>query len=208
MIRAFTMLGMFDLALMFYFKMLGHGTSPDKYTFPYVIKACGALKAVGLGRLVHETIRIMGFEVDAFVGSSLIKFYAENGCVADARCLFDKIPQRDGVLWNAMLNCYVKCGDACNSLLVFTEMRNTEIKPNSVTYASVFSACASAGLAGLGSQLHGLVNKCGLEMDSTVSNSLLSVYAKCRSLSSAHQFFSTMPKTDAVTWNVMVAGDI
>ncbi|KAL8201216.1 hypothetical protein R6Q57_012555 [Mikania cordata] len=56
--------------------MLGYGTCPDKYTFPYVIKACGRLGAIGLAKSVHHTIQMMGFEMDVYVGSSLIKAYA------------------------------------------------------------------------------------------------------------------------------------
>lgn len=42
-----------------------------------------------LGKLVHGTIRLMGSEVDWFMGSSLIKLYAENGCIGNACCLLD-----------------------------------------------------------------------------------------------------------------------
>ncbi|GLT72080.1 hypothetical protein SLA2020_440430 [Shorea laevis] len=103
MIRGFTIMGRFDFALLFYFKMLGCGASPDKYTFPYVIKACNGLNNVSLVKLVNRTIRLMGFELDVFIASSLIKFYAENDCINDARCLFDKLPHKDCVLWNVML---------------------------------------------------------------------------------------------------------
>ncbi|GMP41533.1 hypothetical protein CsSME_00011603 [Camellia sinensis var. sinensis] len=63
-------------------------------------------------------IWLMGFETDVFVGSSLIKFYSDNGCIADARCLFDKMPERDSVLWNVMLNVYVKNADSGKCYLV------------------------------------------------------------------------------------------
>nr|GEW53192.1 pentatricopeptide repeat-containing protein At4g21300 [Tanacetum cinerariifolium] len=84
--------------------MLAYGTSPDKYTFPYVIKVCGRLGTVRLAKYVHCRIRDMGFEMYVYVGSALIKFYAENGCLDDARYLFDKMYERDDVLWNVILN--------------------------------------------------------------------------------------------------------
>ncbi|PON63662.1 Pentatricopeptide repeat [Parasponia andersonii] len=129
MIRGFTMMGLFKYALMFNFKMLGYGTSPDKYIFPPVIKACGSLNNVSLEKQVHERIRLMGLEVD--VGSSLIKLYAENGCIDDARNLFDKMPQRDRVLWNIMFNGYMKNGDMKHSVEMFLEMTKSDVKPNS-----------------------------------------------------------------------------
>nr|GEV11057.1 hypothetical protein [Tanacetum cinerariifolium] len=65
---------MISVGVLVYFKMLAYGTSPDKYTFPYVIKA-------------------------------------------------------DDVLWNVILNGYLKHEDYGNVLLLFNEMRSSEIRP-------------------------------------------------------------------------------
>ncbi|XP_059630806.1 pentatricopeptide repeat-containing protein At4g21300-like isoform X2 [Cornus florida] len=167
---------------------------------------CGALNAVHLGKSIHRTIQLMGFEMDVFVGSALIKFYADSGCIDDARHLFDKLTQRDSVLWNVMLSGYVKNRDSDNVIGLFREMRDTEIRPNSVTYASVLSVCASEALINFGTQLHGLVTICGLEMDSPVANTLVAMYSKCRRLSDARKLFETMPKVDLVPWNGMIGG--
>lgn len=206
MIRGFTMMGLFKYALMFYFKMMGYGTSPDKYTFPPAIKACGGLNNVSLAKQVHERAKLMGWEVDVFVGSSLIKLYAENGCIYDARNLFDKMPQRDSVLWNVMLNGYVKNGDTNKSVEMFLKMGKSDVKPNSVTYACILSVCASEELIYFGTQLHGLVVSCGLELDSPVANTLLAMYTKCQHLSDACKLFNLIPQTDIVTWNGMISG--
>ncbi|GKD67936.1 pentatricopeptide repeat-containing protein, partial [Tanacetum coccineum] len=130
--------------------------------------ACGRLWAVRLAKYVHCRIRDMGFEMDVYVGSALIKFYAKNGCLDEARYLFDKMRERDDVLWNVILNGYLKHGDYENVLLLFNEMRHSEIRPGSVTYACVLSACASNARIGLGTQLHGLLVKCGLVDDPQV----------------------------------------
>lgn len=143
LIRGFTMMGCFDFAISVYFKMLGHGTCPDKYTFPYVFKACGGLRAIRLAKSIQRTIRLMGFEMDVYVSSSLIKLYAENGCIDDARCLFDRLPQRDNVLWNVMLNGYLRIGDLERVVGLFSEMRNSEVKPDSVIFACILSVCES-----------------------------------------------------------------
>ncbi|XP_076888846.1 pentatricopeptide repeat-containing protein At4g21300-like [Bidens hawaiensis] len=208
MIRGFTMMGCFDSAISVYFKMLGCGTCPDKYTFPYVIKACGQLRAVGLAKSVHRTIRMMGFEMDVYVGSSLIKLYAENGCIGDARRLFDKIPQRDDVLWNVILNGYLKHGDSKHVLLLFNQMRSSKTRPGSVTYACVLSACASDAKIKLGTQIHSLLIKCGQVADPQVLNTLIAVYAKCKWLVDARELFDSIQEPDSVTWNVIIGGHV
>lgn len=205
-IRGCTIIGRLDLALLFYFKMINFGTSPDKYTFPYVVKACGGLNAINLGKWIHTTIRDIGLETDMFVGSSLIKLYSDNNCRYDAQSVFDKMSQKDCVLWNVMLNGYVKNGEVSYAIELFRKMINTENKPNSVTFACVLSLCASDVMIGFGTQNHALVIKYGLEMDSPVANTLLAMYAKCRHVSDSRKLFDSVPKSDSVTWNGMISG--
>ncbi|KAL0363706.1 UNVERIFIED_CONTAM: Pentatricopeptide repeat-containing protein [Sesamum calycinum] len=203
----FTMMGYYDYAILFYFKMLTFGTSPDKYTFPYLIKACSALHAVDLLKLVHGMIKEFGFELDVYVGSALVKFYAENDCLGNARDLFDKLPIRDIVLWNVMLNSYLKCESVADNLIgLFEEMRKTEVEPNSVTYTCVLRLCGSRSMVGFGAQVHGLVVKCGSEMDSPVANTLVAMYAKCRRLLDARKLFDFVAQADLITWNAMIGG--
>ncbi|KAK7411716.1 hypothetical protein VNO78_03153 [Psophocarpus tetragonolobus] len=206
MIRGLYMLGWFDFALLFYFKMLGSEVSPDKYTFPYVIKACGGLKNVPLGMVVHNMVRSTGFNVDLFVGSALIKLYADNGYIHDARMVFDELPLRDTITWNVMLHGYVKSGDFDNAIWTFREIRTSNCKPNSVTYTCILSICAARGKLCMGTQLHGLVIGCGFEFDPQAANTLISMYSKCGNLFYARKLFNTMHQTDTVTWNGLIAG--
>ncbi|KDP34853.1 hypothetical protein JCGZ_09141 [Jatropha curcas] len=206
MIRGFNKMGRFDFALLFYFKMLGCGVFPDKYTFPPVIKACSGLNNVRLGKIICDTMLLMGFSVDEFVGSSLIKLYAENGRIEDARFLFDKMPHKDCVLWNVMLNGFLKCGESITAIKVFEEMRSYETKPDSATFACVLSVCASEAMLEFGTQLHGLVVSCGFQFDPMVANTLVAMYSKCGQFPDACKLFKTMPETSVVTWNGMIAG--
>ena len=42
--------------------------------------------------MVHDTMLLMGFNIDVFVGSSLIKLYAYNKCIEDTQYLFGEMP--------------------------------------------------------------------------------------------------------------------
>uniref|UniRef100_A0A7N0SVD4 Pentatricopeptide repeat-containing protein n=1 Tax=Kalanchoe fedtschenkoi TaxID=63787 RepID=A0A7N0SVD4_KALFE len=206
MIRGLTAMGWFKFAVGFFLKMLSYGASPDKYTFPYVIKACGGLRSLRLGKLVHEMIVNYGFVMDVFVGSALVKFYAETGCIVSARRLFDEMPERDAVLWNVMLNGYAKVDDHDNAIGVYEQMCEYEVKPNSVTFTCILSVCCSKVMMDFGSKLHGLIVKHGFEQDSSVANTLLAMYAKCRRLSDARRLFETGTNCDLVSWNAMISG--
>lgn len=208
MIRGLTICSQFQFALLFYLKMLGLGICPDKYTFPYVVKSCGGMGSVGMGRLVHQRIQMMGLEDDMFIGSSLIKLYAENGCIDDARLLFDVMPNRDCVLWNVMMYGYLKNKDYIDAVQVFLEMRRSGMKPNSVTFVSILAVCAAEGIIRLGTQLHGLSVIFGFEKNPPVANTLVAVYSKSQQLFDACKIFETMPQSDVVLWNAIISGHV
>nr|KYP39482.1 Pentatricopeptide repeat-containing protein At4g21300 family [Cajanus cajan] len=184
MIRGFFMLGWFDFALLFYFKMLGSQVSPDKYTFPYVIKACGGLKNVSLCMVVHNMIRYMGFHMDLFVGSALIKLYADNGYINDARLVFDELPQRDNILWNVMLNGYVKfamyskCGNLFDARKLFNIMPQTD----TVTWNGLIAGYVQNGFTDEAAPLFNAMISVGVKPDSVTFASFLPSILKSGSL--------------------------
>ncbi|KAH6821120.1 hypothetical protein C2S53_019635 [Perilla frutescens var. hirtella] len=207
MIRGFTQMGCYDYGILFYFKMLSFGTGPDKYTFPYLIKACGGVRAVDLVKHLHGMMQDLGLELDVYVGGALVGFYAENDCLDNARELFDKLPQRDVVLWNGMLNGYLKCeGMEGNLIELFEQMRRSEVEPNAVTYTCVLKLCGLKSMLKLGAMVHGLVVRCGLEMVPSVANTLVALYAKCRCPFDARKLFDSVVQADLVTWNSMIGG--
>ncbi|RLN42812.1 pentatricopeptide repeat-containing protein [Panicum miliaceum] len=113
LIRGFTADGQHRLAVLFYLKMWSHPAAPrpDGHTLPYVVKSCAALGAVALGRLVHRTAGGIGLGRDVYVGSALIKMYADAGLLRDAREVFDGMAERDCVLWNVMMDGCIKARD-------------------------------------------------------------------------------------------------
>ncbi|ERN12723.1 hypothetical protein AMTR_s00043p00047620 [Amborella trichopoda] len=51
--------------------------SPDAVTMPTVISACAQLGVLDLGRDIHKYVSQNSFNLDVFIGSSLIDMYEE-----------------------------------------------------------------------------------------------------------------------------------
>jgi len=66
--------------------------------------------------------------------------------------------------------------------------------------------CSCTGLRFLstGSQVHGAAIKLGLDLDVSVSNSLLTMYGECGSISECWKAFHSMPDYDQISWNSMI----
>ncbi|CAL4919377.1 unnamed protein product [Urochloa decumbens] len=208
LIRGFTADGQHRLAVLFYLKMWSHPAAPrpDGHTLPYVVKSCAALGAIALGRLVHRTAWGIGLGRDVYVGSALIKMYADAGLLRDAREVFDGMAERDCVLWNVMMDGCIKAGDVDGAVRLFRNMRASGCEPNFATLACFLSLSAAEADLLSGVQLHSLAVKCGLEPEVAVANTLLSMYAKCQCLDDAWRLFDLMPRDDLVTWNGMISG--
>jgi pentatricopeptide repeat protein len=113
------------------------GVEPDRFTFPFILKACAGLVVIEQGRRIHDYILRYGFESDAFVGSALIDMYAKCGEVELARQVFDRMSQRDVVSWTSMIGGYAQKGHADEALELFQQMQQTGMKPNLVTIVTL-----------------------------------------------------------------------
>ncbi|KAK3020077.1 hypothetical protein RJ639_004077 [Escallonia herrerae] len=70
---------------------------------------------------------------------------------------------------------------------------------------SVIKACFHAPTHRfLGLQLHCNVLKSGSGLESTISNSIISMYAKFQDTQLARQVFNTMLQRDSISWNSMI----
>ncbi|XP_077210105.1 tetratricopeptide repeat (TPR)-like superfamily protein [Tasmannia lanceolata] len=197
-------------SLLLYHRMLSQSiVSPDKYTFPFVLKACAFLFAISEGMQIHARILKLGFGSDAHVNNSLIHFYATCGYLDIARKVFDEMPQRTVVSWNVVIDGYVCWGEFETALGLFKEMVGKSFEPDKFTMQSVVSACAGLGALSLGLWSHVYVlRKFSREVadDVLMNNSLLDMYCKCGSLCVACQLFEKMPKRDVTSWNAMILG--
>eukprot|EP01018_Ginkgo_biloba_P030840 Gb_14956 [translate_table: standard] len=205
MIRGYAWNGPFEEAFTLYYQMQRVCTQADKFTFPFVLKACASLSALQVGKEIHCHIIRNGFESDVYVGNALIDMYAKCGSLEIARQLFDKMSTRDAVSWNAMIAGYAQNGHGNEALTLFQQMQLTNVKPNRATIVSVLPACAQVAALQQGKNIHDYIIQNGFESHDSVVTALIYMYAKCGSIEIACQLFYELSKRDVVSWNAMIA---
>ncbi|GMH29731.1 hypothetical protein Nepgr_031574 [Nepenthes gracilis] len=130
-------------ALLIFNQMLHScGVVPDKYTYPFVLKACSGVGGLGEGRQVHGHAVKRGIKADIYVYNSLISMYARSGCFDIARKLLDKMLLRDVISWNALLSGYVDKGLMGSAQQLFDEMEER----NAESWNFLISGYVKAGL--------------------------------------------------------------
>ncbi|OVA17772.1 Pentatricopeptide repeat [Macleaya cordata] len=211
-IRALALAGHGEEALEIYRQMNETRIPSDRFTYPYILKACvGSSTSASLlrkGKEIHAHILRHGFESYVHVATTLVDMYARYGCVSSAGYVFDFMPERNVVSWSAMIACYAKNGRPFEALMLFQEMMagNPDDVPNSVTMVSVLQACAALAALGQGKLMHGYILRRGLDSILPVINSLITMYAKCGSVEIGRRVFDRMIKRDVVSWNSMISG--
>lgn len=212
LIRRSVRFGFLDDALNFYCQMQRLGWSPDHYTFPFVLKACGEVPSFRSGASVHAVVCAYGFELNVFICNSIIAMYGRCGALDDARQVLDEVLERrieDIVSWNSILATYVQGGESKAALEIACQMKkhySFKLRPDAITLVNILPACASTLVPQQGKQVHGFAVRSGLVDDVFVGNALVDMYAKCSKMSEANRVFEQMKEKDVVSWNVMVTG--
>lgn len=167
-----------ELAFLLYQQMLSSSVPHNSYTFPFVLKACRNLSAMGEALQVHGLVFKLGFGSDVFALNALLHVYALCGDINYARQLFDNIPERDVVSWNIMIDGYIKSGDVKTAYGIFLDM---PLK-NVVSWTSLISGLVEAGLSVEALNLCYEMQSAGFELDGVAIASLLTACANLGAL--------------------------
>ncbi|XAR66954.1 hypothetical protein NMG60_11013351 [Bertholletia excelsa] len=192
-------------ALLGFCEMQENGYLADNFVLPNVLKACGAMQMLGLGKAVHGYVFKVGFGRCVFVASSLVDMYGKCGVLGDARKVFDKMAERNVVAWNSMIASYVQNGMNDEAIEIFYDMREKGVEPTHVTVSSFLSASANLFALVEGKQGHAIAIVNGLELNKILGSSIINFYSKLGLIEDAELVFSRMLEKDVVTWNLLIS---
>lgn len=146
MISANVQNGLYEEAIKLFKDMRRDSFSGDQATFASTLRASANLASLSLGNQIHTCITRLGFMSNVFCGSALLDMYAKCGSIKDAVRIFQEMPVRNTVSWNALISAYAQNGDSEATFKSFTEMIQSGLPPNTVSFLSVFTACSHSGL--------------------------------------------------------------
>ncbi|CAK9178289.1 unnamed protein product [Ilex paraguariensis] len=141
-----------------------------------------------------------------FCWNTLIYVYSKLYGVGRALHLFHQMPEHDTCSWNTMISILAQHGKGAQTLDMFVEMLNHGFRPNSMTYASVLSACAGICDLGWGAHLHAQILRKEPNIHVYVGSGLIDMYAKCGCLEYAMTVFNNLKERNVVSWTSMIGG--
>ncbi|KAL7000858.1 hypothetical protein U1Q18_002008 [Sarracenia purpurea var. burkii] len=199
--------GCFDNALKVFGELLGDGgVRPDEVTVVGVLTACGKIGFLDLGTKIHGFSVVSGFILNVFLGSSLIDMYVKCGQLEAAQKVFHKIPEKNIVCWTSMIAGFVKSDLFQNAIDLFRKMQVAGVKADSQIIACVISACGHSGALHQGRWVHGYCERSHIELNLSVKNALIDMYAKCGDIEKALEIFHGLTERDVFSWTAMISG--
>lgn len=141
-----------------------------------------------------------------FSWNSMIYGYSKLHGMGRALDTFTQMPERDSVSWNTIISAFSQHGLHTQSLGTFVEMWIQDCQPNSMTYASVLSACANIYDFQWGKHLHARIVRIEPFLDVLVGNGLVDMYAKCGLIEASKKVFNSLTERNVVTWTSLISG--
>ncbi|KAJ8626188.1 hypothetical protein MRB53_019495 [Persea americana] len=138
--------GQGEAALKFMVSMISEGIQPDDFSYAICANACAALASMRTGSQIHASVVKSGFHSDMVIGNAIIDMYAKCGCVDSAKLVFDLMPSKDTFLWTAMISALGRYGRVDEALQMFERMRDSDVRPDEITYLALLSACSHGGV--------------------------------------------------------------
>ncbi|PKU67170.1 pentatricopeptide repeat-containing protein At2g39620 isoform X1 [Dendrobium catenatum] len=153
MIAGYAHNGFANEAISVFYQMRSDNIRPNLVTLVSIIPTAGYLSSLRDGLALHSISIQTGFESHVVVGNSLIDMYSKCGRLDVARDLFDQMEYRDIVSWNVMLGGYAMHGIGESVINLFSQMKGSSVRPDSVSLVSVLSACRHVGLVDVGRKI-------------------------------------------------------
>jgi pentatricopeptide repeat protein len=187
--------------------MQEQGILPDKASFLNLLKACSSKSSVKRGEHVHAQMCLTRSEGDPFQLTALLDMYSKCGCMADARRVFDSIPDKDLIAWNALIMGYGRQGEIEDALDSFEIMLDQNVKPNEATFVNVLSVCNHAGLVQKGQMYFEAMSRDhGLTPSLQHYSCVIDLLSRAGRLEEAMELVNSMPiPPDDVLLNILLS---
>ncbi|MCE3216254.1 hypothetical protein HAX54_005744 [Datura stramonium] len=192
-VEAFRMFGLFS----------GSELRPDSVTIASGLSGC---VNINHGVQMHCWAIKIGVEMDIYASTSLLTMYLNCADCVSATRLFELVPNKNVVCYNAFISGLLQNGVEEVVLDVFKQMLPDK-EPNAVTLISVLSATANLKNVKFGRQVHGFIVKIELQSHTMVGTALVDMYSKCYFWLCAYEIFKELGgNRNLITWNSMITG--
>lgn len=179
---------------------------PNHVSMAMLMSACGHLGALEIGTQLHGFLVKSCIQMNCYVFNSLVDMYAKSGDVHEAYRVFSEIPDRDVVSYNIIILGFVSHGHEEDAMKFFTEMIESGIQPDTITFLGILNACSHAGFIDTGRKYFECMSRDYLiEPSADHYACMVDLYGRAGLVKEAYDFVKSMPvKPHAGVWGALL----
>ena len=172
-----------------------------------LLQHCAKKKDLEASRKVQFLIVNNSSRLDSIpvLSDHLIRCFSLCGSLQDALLAFRKVVNPTVFTWNSIISAHIKVEKSQEALLLYEEMKKTDVVEDKVTFLSVIKACSRPAGLRYGMYAHDRIVRIGLNFDVMIANSIVDMYAKCRNIEEGCKVFNTMPLRDVGVYGAMIS---
>ncbi|KAJ1268180.1 hypothetical protein BS78_07G117200 [Paspalum vaginatum] len=184
--------------------MHARGLAASTFALGSALRSAAAARRPALGAQLQSFAVKSGLADNVFPASALVDVYAKCGRLSDARRVFDGMPERNTVSWNALIAGYTDSGNLARAVELFLDMERDGLVPDEATFAAMLAGAEGPMWYSLMQQLHGKIVKYGSAAGLVVLNAAITAYSQCGALADSRRIFDGIESRDLISWNSML----
>ncbi|CAA2933902.1 pentatricopeptide repeat-containing At1g31430 [Olea europaea subsp. europaea] len=197
MINGYVQFNCVDEAMALFREMQMARVKPDKFTLVALLTGCAQLGALEQGEWIHTFLVENRILVDRVIGTALIEMYAKCGCLEKSLEIFHSLKEKDTASWTSVICALAMNGRTSKALELFSEMMQTGIQPDDVTFIGVLSACSHGGLVDEGRRyFDSMTNIYHIEPKFEHYGCMIDLLGRAGLLNEAEEIVATIPNKD------------
>ncbi|KAL2553570.1 Pentatricopeptide repeat-containing protein [Forsythia ovata] len=169
---------------------------PNHYTFGSVLNAIASSESISLrqGQRFHGYILKLGLNTDPVVSGALLDMYAKRGSIYESQKIFHGLVEKSQVAWTAIISAHARHGDYESVMKWYEEMVKSGVKPDSITFLSILTACGRKGMVDMGIEIfNAMVNDHSIEPYPEHYSCMIDMLGRAGRLEAAEEFINRIP---------------
>ncbi|KAK7311261.1 hypothetical protein RJT34_09282 [Clitoria ternatea] len=207
LISGYCQSGRFERALEVFKTIRSKGVLLNSFIYTNIFQACSAVSDLIYGSQIHADAIKKGLVQYLSGESAMITMYSKCGKVDYAHQAFLTIDKPDTVAWTAVICAHAYHGKASEALRLFKEMQGSGVRPNTVTFIGLLTACSHSGLVKEGKQfLDSMNDRYGVNPTIDHYNCMVDIYARAGLLQEALELIKSLQEPDVMSWKSLLGG--
>lgn len=166
----------------------------DSVLIASILSGCASLAAIAYGKEVHCHVIRVGMVSDIAISCSLIDFYSKCGFVQLSLQVFETMPDKNSIAYNAVISGLGSNGLSVEAIGVFDKMSRDRFRPDKATFSGLLCACAHSGLLEEGSRLFARMrDEFGIEPEMEHYVYMVKLMGLVGELDRAYELIESMP---------------